>query len=69
MRGAESPQRERDPSGLALRLQKSSSGVEPSRRRGRTNAENVAPVDNVMLHCRLYLLLSGKFLLPVSYGV
>lgn len=47
MRGAESPQRERDPFGLAVR-QKSSPVVEVSRRRGRTNAENVAPTENVL---------------------
>ncbi|KAG0628802.1 hypothetical protein M758_1G054100 [Ceratodon purpureus] len=46
MRGAESPQRERDPFGLGLR-QKSSPVVEASRRRGRGNGENVAPVENV----------------------
>jgi hypothetical protein len=46
MRGAESPQRERDPTSLGPR-QKSAAVVEPSRRRGRSNAENVAPVENV----------------------
>ena len=56
MRGAESPQRERDPFGLGLR-QKSSPVVEASRRRGRGNGENVAPVENVtfiptsVVHC------------------
>lgn len=42
MRGAESPQRDRDPFGFGVR-QKASPILEVAKRRARNNGENIAP--------------------------